>query len=74
MYLTKTTPLWVINHIVDIIQDTKTAVVKDFVHHKELQQPLFEFIESQRTYTKTINRITVNLIEQSILFINPLLK
>lgn len=74
MYLSKITPLWVANHFVDIIQDTKVALVKDLVPHETLKKTIFEFIERQRDYTKTMNRISVELLEQSVLYVNPFLK
>lgn len=61
--MTKTTPLFYINQFVDTVQDAKTKAIETFVFDDKVAEPMKQFVEAQRTFTKEANRSFVEFVD-----------
>lgn len=60
------TPLYYANQFVDTVQNAKNQFLKTFVTDEKVRAPLVDFVESQREFTKQINRSVQELTDQAI--------
>ena len=57
------TPLYFANYFVDQVQDAKNKVVDTFVFNDKIKKSIKDFVESQREFTKQVNRSTNEVTE-----------
>jgi hypothetical protein len=64
---TKTTNLFIVNQFVDTIQNAKNQFIDTFVWDDKVKAPLKQFVESQREFTKQINRSAFEVADYSLI-------
>ena len=57
--------MFALNTFIDTIQNAKKQFVTTFVTDKELQKPLFAFVESQTDFVKQIVKTSEELANQT---------
>jgi hypothetical protein len=57
--------MFALNTFIDTIQNAKKQFVTTFVTDKELQKPLFAFVESQTDFIKQIVKTSEELANQT---------
>ena len=65
--MTKTifTPLYFANYFVDQVQNSKNMFVDLTVQDEKLREPIKQFVEAQRIYTKEVNRTVSQIFDVS---------
>ena len=64
--MSKITNLWFANQFVDAVQNAKNQFIDTFVWDEKVKAPLKQFVESQREFTKQVNRSASEVIDYSI--------
>ena len=57
--------MFALDTFIDTIQNAKKQIVTTFVTDKELQKPLFAFVESQTDFVKQIVKTSEELTNQT---------
>ena len=57
--------MFALDTFIDTIQNAKKQIVTTFVTDKEIQKPLFAFVEAQTDFVKQIVKTNEALVEQT---------
>lgn len=63
--MSKITNTWFANQFVDNVQNAKNQFLDAFIWDEKIKAPMKQFVESQREFTKQVNRSAAEVIEQS---------
>jgi hypothetical protein len=63
--MSKITNLWFANQFVDTVQNAKNQFLDAFIWDEKVKAPMKQFVESQREFTKQVNRSASEVIDHS---------
>jgi hypothetical protein len=63
--MSKITNLWFANQFVDAVQNAKNQFLDAFIWDEKVKAPMKQFVESQREFTKQVNRSASEVIDHS---------